>query len=620
MSHVCIYFKLSPNKFYESGIYVNMHKNRKKRTLKKELTGLMILASACTLFSACIAVLYVFFSFFIQNTKEDIEYVLDNTSQQFQMYMQFIEDGAVSIRHNEMLDNFFRIENDEATFDKSKMESQLAYSMELFSERNILENQIPFVTSVYLFNNVNDCIYKHYYKDTLAAEEKKESYYRRLQNQFRSGNEQYQCIVDENNINILFQIYDEEMQEKGICISVISREAVSTLLNEASVYTNCTWMLIFGETRVIASRGKWSNIKQLLETGKEWSGSQLLEHEKVIGCANQCGFDLRTVIVVGYENIFTVLHSTMLLFAIGLIIVVGITILVAFAASYRFTKPVSKMIETIQAFGKQNFDVRMEESSIQEFQDMGTVFNEMAERIKYLVMQVYEKQLLATQTQMKYLQSQINPHFQFNILAMLSLKAKMAGNEEVYEGLRAFSKLTQGKIFREKEIKIRVAEEMEIVSFYLYLQKSRYQEKLSYEIKIEDERINQDLIPRLLIEPLVENAVSHGLEPKRENGNVKIHLYETMSQGKEMLHIQVEDDGVGFDTAEMTVQDMDEEIQEERIEHTHTGLENTKRILQILYADQHEFKISGGKGKGTKIQITLPVERGGNYVEDYSCR
>lgn len=597
-----------------------MHKNKKKRTLKKELTGLMILASACTLLSACIAVLYVFFSFFIQNTKEDIEYVLDNTSQQFQMHMQFIEDGAVSIRHSEMLDTFFRMENDETTFDKSKMEPQLAYSMELFSERNILENQIPFVTSVYLFNNVNDCIYKHYYQDTLAEEEKKESYYRRLQNQFRVGNEQYQCIADENNINILFRIYDEKMQEKGICISVISREAVSTLLNEASAYTNCTWMLIFGENRVIASRGKWSNIEQLLETGKVWSGSQRLEHEKVIGCANQCGFDLRTVIVVGYENIFTVLHSTMLLFAIGLIIVIVITILVAFAASYRFTKPVSKMIETIQAFGKQNFDVRMEESSIQEFQDIGIVFNEMAERIKYLVMQVYEKQLLATQTQMKYLQSQINPHFQFNILAMLSLKAKMAGNEEVYEGLRAFSKLTQGKIFREKEIKIKVAEEMEIVSFYLYLQKSRYQEKLSYEIKIEDERINQDLIPRLLIEPIVENAVSHGLEPKRENGTVKIHLYETVNQGKEMLHIQVEDDGVGFDTAKMTVQDMSGEIQEERIEHTHTGLENTKRILQILYAEQHEFKISGGKGKGTKIQITLPVERGGNYVEDYSGR
>mgnify|MGYP000282012408 FL=1 len=82
------------------------------------------------------------------------------------------------------------------------------------------------------------------------------------------------------------------------------------------------------------------------------------------------------------------------------------------------------MISNIRAFGNQNLDVRMEDSTIQEFHDMGQVFNEMADRIKYLITEVYEKQLLATKSQVKYLQSQLNPHFQFNILAMLSLKAK----------------------------------------------------------------------------------------------------------------------------------------------------------------------------------------------------
>lgn len=79
----------------------------------------------------------------------------------------------------------------------------------------------------------------------------------------------------------------------------------------------------------------------------------------------------------------------------------------------------------------------------------------------------------------------------------------------------------QGKIFREKEIKIKVKEELEIVQFYLYLQKSRYQDKLSYEVMLENPDIENNLIPRLLIEPLVENAVSHGLEPKREKRNAE---------------------------------------------------------------------------------------------------
>lgn len=281
------------------------------------------------------------------------------------------------------------------------------------------------------------------------------------------------------------------------------------------------------------------------------------------------------------------------------------------------------MISNIRAFGNQNLDVRMEDSTIQEFHDMGQVFNEMADRIKYLITEVYEKQLLATKSQVKYLQSQLNPHFQFNILAMLSLKAKMSGNEELYESLNAFSKLMQGKIFRDKEIKIKVKEELEIVQFYLFLQKERYQDKLMYEINLSDEQIKENLIPRLLIEPLVENAVSHGLEPQKESGMIKVSLYEentSEESAKEekinhteqikRLHIIVEDNGVGMDYEKLN-EDQENEIQENgKIGHTHTGLKNTQRMLQILYGEDYELDIESKKGKGTRIEIILPSERG----------
>ena len=266
------------------------------------------------------------------------------------------------------------------------------------------------------------------------------------------------------------------------------------------------------------------------------------------------------------------------------------------------------MISSIQAFGKQKLNARIEDSSIQEFHDIGTVFNEMADRIEYLITEVYEKQLIATQSKVKYLQSQINPHFQFNILAMLSLKAKMAGNEDLYQSLNAFSKLMQGKIFRDKEIKIKVKEELDIVKFYLLLQKERYQEKLSYEIYVEDDRIREDMIPRLLIEPLVENAVSHGLEPQKEKGEIVVRLFEDFIENEnEMLHICVEDNGVGIEEKEIEVNIHDEAY---KAEHTHTGLENTKRMLQVLYGENYEFKIWSEKGKGTKIEIIIPIERG----------
>ena len=579
---------------------------KKNYTLKRELTFLMILTSVCTLLSVCAAVFYVFFSFFFQKTQEDIEYVLRYTSQQYEAHMQFIEDSVIAIRHNTVLDEFFQKEE----YDLEEIEPQLSYSMELFSERNMVERQLPFVTGIYLFNNGNECIYEHYYDTTLAAGREQKRKYEKLQQEFKGTSDQYACLSDEDELNIFFRIYDENMAEKGTGIVQISQSAVAKVLETVQLYHNGGWAVLDKNDQLLVSEGAPELVKKLQTSENSWSGTKDLEGAKVIGYGNPCGFGVRTVITVGYGNIFSILKPTLFIVLVGFVVVLGIAFLVSYAISYRFTKPVTRMIQSIQAFGKPDLNVRMEDSSILEFHDMGIVFNEMADRIEYLITQVYEKEIVAARSQVKYLQSQINPHFQFNILAMLSLKAKMAGNEEVYDGLNAFSRLMQGKIFREKEIKIKVKEELEIVQFYLYLQKSRYQDKLSYEVKLEDEKIGEDLIPRLLIEPLVENAVSHGLEPKREKGNLQVLLYE-----REMLYIWVKDDGVGVGQNQMKAEE-----NKENIPHTHVGWENTKKMLRILYGDHYKFQVWSEPGKGTEIEIAVPIERGGNYVESDSSR
>lgn len=579
---------------------------KKNYTLKRELTFLMILTSVCTLLSVCAAVFYVFFSFFFQKTQEDIEYVLRYTSQQYEAHMQFIEDSVIAIRHNTVLDDFFQKEE----YDLEEIEPQLSYSMELFSERNMVERQLPFVTGIYLFNNGNECIYEHYYATTLAAGREQKRKYENMQQEFKSTSDQYACLSDKDELNIFFRIYDENMREKGIGIVQISQSAVAKVLETVQLYHNGGWAVLDKNDQLLASEGAQELVKKLQTSENSWNGTKDLAGTKVIGYGNLCGFGVRTVISVGYGNIFSILKPTLFIVLVGLIVVLGIAFLVSYAISYRFTKPVTRMIQSIQAFGKPDLNARMEDSSIQEFHDMGIVFNEMADRIEYLITQVYEKEIVAARSQVKYLQSQINPHFQFNILAMLSLKAKMAGNEEVYDGLNAFSRLMQGKIFREKEIKIKVKEELEIVQFYLYLQKSRYQDKLSYEVKLEDEKIGEDLIPRLLIEPLVENAVSHGLEPKREKGNLQVLLYE-----REMLYIWVKDDGVGVCRNQTKAEE-----NKEKTPHTHVGWENTKKMLRILYGDHYKFQVWSEPGKGTEIEIAVPIERGGNYVESDSSR
>ena len=591
-----------------------MAKRKKRYTLRKEMTSLIIRTSACTILSAVLAIFYVFFSFFFQKTQEDIEYVLKSTTQQYQSHMQFIADGAISIRHNILLDDFF--ENN--SFDREIVEKQLSYSMELFADRNRVNQQLPFVTSLYLFNNNDQCINEHYYATTLASKMEEENKYRNMQRQFKFSGNHYDSVTDKENLNIIFRIYDDEMKEKGIGIAQISLEAIEAVFENIDNYKDGSWILLSSNDLIVFPKEKLEIVNKLRKTESVWEGMKNIEGEKVIGYADVCSFGIRLITTVDQNNIFSILRPTLIIFSIGLGIVLVLTFIVAYGVSYRFTRPVTKMISSIQAFGKQELNARIEDSSIQEFHDIGTVFNEMADRIEYLITEVYEKQLIATQSKVKYLQSQINPHFQFNILAMLSLKAKMAGNEDLYQSLNAFSKLMQGKIFRDKEIKIKVKEELDIVKFYLLLQKERYQEKLSYEIYVEDDRIHEDMIPRLLIEPLVENAVSHGLEPQKEKGEIIVRLFENFIENtNEMLHICVEDNGVGIEEKEIEVNIHDETY---KTEHTHTGLENTKRMLQILYGENYEFKIWSEKGKGTKIEIIIPIERGSNYVESSSSR
>lgn len=368
-------------------------------------------------------------------------------------------------------------------------------------------------------------------------------------------------------------------------------EAAAMLFQEMETYRGNSW-IVTGSGSVLAQGGAREDLGELEYVGTGYLGDITLDGERMLCSSEKCGFGIKAAVAVGFSNIYIILKPTLLVFLGAFLIVLTLASITAFGIGYRFTRPLKEMAEGIHSFGQENFDARMNDFSIQEFHDISVVFNEMAERIKYLVTQVYEKELLAARAQVKFLQSQINPHFQFNILAMLSVKAKMAGNEELYQCLSAFSKLMQGKIFRRKEMKIPLEDEIELVKFYLFLQNSRFSEKVSYEIRYGSEEVKKDLIPRLLIEPLVENAVSHGLEPKEGDGNILVDLYEQ----EEELHIIVEDNGVGFEAEELTAERQWEEKAEETW-HTHTGLENTKRLLQILYGTKCRMDVEGKKEK-----------------------
>ena len=224
-----------------------------------------------------------------------------------------------------------------------------------------------------------------------------------------------------------------------------------------------------------------------------------------------------------------------------------------------------------------------------------------AHAVSYTHLDVYkrQKQLLASELQVKYLQSQMNPHFLFNVLSIMAIKAKLNRDEEVYRMVSALSTLMQGKIFREGEITIPLKEEMRLVEFYLYLQSMRFSDKIDYQIVCGDEALLDTKIPRLCIEPVVENAVLHGLEPKEGSGTIKVEI----TSEKNTLLVLVQDDGIGFDKEQVR------EKQEDRVDHTHVGIWNIERLIKNLYGEKYGMKIESRPGEGTKVWIFLPLEK-----------
>lgn len=240
----------------------------RKRTLKKELTILMLTVLACTIIFLCLAMMYFFSSFFIQNTKEDIAYVLTNTTEQYQAHMQFIKDGVVSIRHNSMLEDFF----DTYEYEETALEVQLSYSMELFADRNMIDRQFPFVSSVYLFNNHGDCVTEHYYATTLATRMSQKSEHKKLQKRFQASKAQYHDVI---------------------------------------------WGVIADDGIIISSQGTAEELEVLKRQDRIWNGTRQLFGKNVIGYADTCGFGLRTVVTVGRNNVYAILRPTIIVLIFG---------------------------------------------------------------------------------------------------------------------------------------------------------------------------------------------------------------------------------------------------------------------------------------------------------------
>lgn len=262
-------------------------------------------------------------------------------------------------------------------------------------------------------------------------------------------------------------------------------------------------------------------------------------------------------------------------------------------------KPVKKLQVTMDAADTGNLDIRAEVESSDEIGDLAVSFNAMLERIHNLKEQVTQEQEGKRKMELQALQAQINPHFLYNTLDAIIWMAETddKGIVPMTEALANFFRisLNKGKEF------IRVSGEMSHVENYLVIQSMRYENKFTYQINMEKEA--EDLLTiKLIIQPIVENCIYHGIKPKRGPGKIQIRAFRDGAY----LMITVEDDGVGM-SQEKCGQILKSDEAFENSSGSGIGIKNVNERIKLRFGKSYGLQYESRLGEGTRVTVTLPV-------------
>lgn len=273
--------------------------------------------------------------------------------------------------------------------------------------------------------------------------------------------------------------------------------------------------------------------------------------------------------------------------------------------SLRFTRVVRDLLRSFRKVKKGDYTARMPVYKDVELNQVSSTFNNMTEEFNYLIKEVYEKHLLIKESEIKFLQAQMNPHFLFNTLITIGYKAKLSKDETVYKMVTSLTELLQASIYSNSMAKIPIRQELDFIRFYLYLQKERFEDKIEYTIHIEDEAILDLLLPKLSLEPLVENAVVHGVEKKLGRGLIDIHIYRR----NDSIFFEIKDNGTGFEYVPQNWSEFENRAPRKQ-GHNNIGLINTQKRVKLIYGEPYGIAIESEFGAGAKVTLHIPADQG----------
>lgn len=310
----------------------------------------------------------------------------------------------------------------------------------------------------------------------------------------------------------------------------------------------------------------------------------------------------KIVSVSPHQEIMSGVYKLLLLFGLLLVVTLLIVLFMAVKISETITKPIVELRNLMQQTEKGDLTVRFESDYQDEISDLGRNFNYMLERIQELLDQVYEEQENKRLAELKVVQEQFKPHFLYNTLDTIGWMAREHSADDIVRLVNALTNVFRISLSKGKDY-ITLQEEMRYITNYLYIQKIRYGPKVLYETEL-DPACAEEKVPKLILQPLVENAIYHGVKMKRGDGHLSVRA---VMENENVIRLEVRDDGRGMDEAK--AKELEKLLNEpSRPDQNQSfGLFYIKERLRIRYGSSFCVEVWSREQEGTVITIFIPV-------------
>lgn len=318
---------------------------------------------------------------------------------------------------------------------------------------------------------------------------------------------------------------------------------------------------------------------------------------------NQYGQDIEAIVQLDNSILYRKVYTTWLIFGLMLVAMIPLMIVIFRFFKKNVTEPIDVMIHGYDEIASKNYGYQIEQvAATQEFYFMEESFNQMSKQIKEQFDRIYREEIALRDAKIMALQSQINPHFLNNTFEIINWEARLNGNIKVSKMIEALSTMLEATMNRRGNHMHALSEEIVYVDAYAYIITERLGDKFNY-IKEIDESLLRVQVPKLIVQPIVENAVEHGLSVIKK-GNIRIRLF----RDAEFICIEIINDGVMSEENKAKIKHLLEETPDpDQEKRASLGIRNVNNRLKLIYGDDCGLFMENRDEKYTVSTIRLKM-------------